>query len=291
MEHAFEINARTRLVGILGSPISHSISPAMHNEAFRLLNLNYAYLAFEADEAAFERAVDGLTALNAAGWNCTMPLKRLMYERADELSDAALLSGAVNTVVNRNGILYGDNTDGYGFMKSMAEAGFQARGTHITLLGSGGAAAAILAQAALDGTASIDVFARNGSASTRLIEEEIRRIQKKCSCSLALYDLADSVQLKKSLAESQALINATSVGMAPHTDASLIPDASWLHPQLTVGDVIYNPRETLLLKTAREAGCRAFNGMYMLLHQGARAFQDWTGMEMPVEAIREKYFS
>ena len=83
-----------------GSPISHSISPAMHNEAFRLLNLNYAYLAFEADEAAFERAVDGLTALNAAGWNCTMPLKRLMYERADELSDAALLSGAVNTVVN-----------------------------------------------------------------------------------------------------------------------------------------------------------------------------------------------
>ncbi len=291
MEHAFEINARTRLVGILGSPISHSISPAMHNEAFRLLNLNYAYLAFEADEAAFERAVDGLTALNAAGWNCTMPLKRLMYERADELSDAALLSGAVNTVVNRNGILYGDNTDGYGFMKSMAEAGFQARGTHITLLGSGGAAAAILAQAALDGTASIDVFARSGSASTRLIEEEIRRIQKKCSCSLALYDLADSVQLKKSLAESQALINATSVGMAPHTDASLIPDASWLHPQLTVGDVIYNPRETLLLKTAREAGCRAFNGMYMLLHQGARAFQDWTGMEMPVEAIREKYFS
>ena len=291
MEHAFEINARTRLVGILGSPISHSISPAMHNEAFRLLNLNYAYLAFEADEAAFERAVDGLTALNAAGWNCTLPLKRLMYERADELSDAALLSGAVNTVVNRNGILYGDNTDGYGFMKSMAEAGFQARGTHITLLGSGGAAAAILAQAALDGTASIDVFARSGSASTRLIEEEIRRIQKKCSCSLALYDLADSVQLKKSLAESQALINATSVGMAPHTDASLIPDASWLHPQLTVGDVIYNPRETLLLKTAREAGCRAFNGMYMLLHQGARAFQDWTGMEMPVEAIREKYFS
>ena len=290
MEHSFEINARTRLVGILGSPISHSISPAMHNEAFRLLNLNYAYLAFEADEAAFERAVDGLTALNAAGWNCTMPLKRLMYERADELSDAALLSGAVNTVVNRDGILYGDNTDGYGFMKSMAEAGFQARGTHITLLGSGGAAAAILAQAALDGAASIDVFARSGSASTRLIEEEIRRIQKKCSCSLALYDLADSAQLKKSLAESQALINATSVGMAPHTDASLIPDASWLHPQLTVGDVIYNPRETLLLKTAREAGCRAFNGMYMLLHQGARAFQDWTGMEMPVEAIREKYF-
>ena len=287
----FEINGKTRLVCLLGSPVSHSVSPAMHNEAFRLLNLNYAYLAFDVDEEHFERAVDGLLTLNAAGWNCTMPLKRLMYERADKLSDAALLSGAVNTIVNQDGILWGDNTDGYGFMQSMADAGFEARGTHITLLGSGGAAAAILAQAALDGTKSIDVFARSASASTRFIEEEIRRIHGKYSCRLNLYDLADSAQLKKSLAKSQALINATSVGMAPNTDASLVTDPSWLHPELTVGDVIYNPRETLLLKTAREAGCRTFNGMYLLLHQGAKAFQDWTGMEMPVEAVRRKYFS
>ena len=287
----FEINGKTRLVCLLGSPVSHSVSPAMHNEAFRLLNLNYAYLAFDVDEEHFERAVDGLLTLNAAGWNCTMPLKRLMYERADKLSDAALLSGAVNTIVNQDGILWGDNTDGYGFMQSMADVGFEAQGTHITLLGSGGAAAAILAQAALDGTKSIDVFARSASASTRFIEEEIRRIHGKYSCRLNLYDLADSAQLKKSLAKSQALINATSVGMAPNTDASLVTDPSWLHPELTVGDVIYNPRETLLLKTAREAGCRTFNGMYMLLHQGAKAFQDWTGMEMPMEAVRRKYFS
>ncbi len=291
MNKNLEINGKTQLVCLLGSPVSHSISPAMHNEAFRLLSLNYAYLAFDVDEEHFERAVDGLITLNAAGWNCTMPLKRLMYERADKLSDAALLSGAVNTIVNRDGVLWGDNTDGYGFMQSMADAGFQAQGTHITLLGSGGAAAAILAQAALDGARSIDVFARSASASTRLIGEEIGRIHGTCACRLSLYDLADTVQLKKSLAESQALINATSVGMAPRTDASLITDPSWLHPELTVGDVIYNPRETLLLKTAREAGCRTFNGMYMLLHQGAKAFQDWTGMEMPVEAVRRKYFS
>lgn len=290
MNHSFEINGKTRLVCLLGSPVSHSISPAMHNEAFRLLNLNYAYLAFDVNEESFERAVEGLLSLRAAGWNCTMPLKRLMYERADQLSDAALLSGAVNTIVNRDGVLWGDNTDGYGFMRSMADAGFEARDSHITLLGSGGAAAAILAQAALDGARAIHVFARSASASTRLIEEEIRRIHGKCVCRLNLYDLADSAQLKKSLAESQALINASSVGMAPRTDASLITDPSWLHPELMVGDVIYNPRETLLLKTAREAGCRTFNGMYMLLHQGAKAFQDWTGIEMPVEAIRQKYF-
>ena len=290
MDQFLEMNAKTQLVCLLGTPVSHSISPAMHNEAFRLLGLNYAYLAFDVNEDSFERAIEGLIALGAAGWNCTMPLKRLMYERADKLSDAALLSGAVNTIINQNGVLYGDNTDGYGFMQSMTEAGFDCRGKRLTLLGSGGAAAAILAQASLDGASSIDVFARPASASTRLIEEEIRRIHGACGCRLQLFDLADSSRLKKSLAESEALINASSVGMAPQTDASLIPDASWLHPQLTVGDVIYNPRETLLLKIAREAGCAAFNGMYMLLHQGAKAFQDWTGMEMPVEAIREKYF-
>lgn len=219
-----------------------------------------------------------------------MPLKRLMYERVDQLSDAALLSGAVNTVVNRDGTLWGDNTDGYGFLKSMAEAGFDIRGSHITLLGSGGAAAAILAQAALDGAGIIDIFARGSSSSTRLIEKELERIRRNCACRLNLYELADSGQLKNSLAQSQALINATSVGMAPASDASLISEPAWFHPTLTVGDVIYNPRETKLLKTAREAGCRTFNGMYMLLHQGAKAFWDWTGMEMPVDVIREKYF-
>lgn len=283
-------DARTTLFCLLGSPVSHSISPSMHNESFRILGLNSVYLAFDVDETSFEQAVNGLTAINAAGWNCTMPLKRLMYERVDRLTDSALLSGAVNTVINRNGILWGDNTDGYGFLKSMEEAGFNIRNTHITLLGSGGAAAAILAQAALDGAGSIDIFARTSSPSVRLIEEESERIRKACACRLNLFDLADSVHLKKSLAQSQALINATSVGMSPHPEASLITDPAWFHPELTVGDVIYNPRETQLLKIAREAGCHTFNGMYMLLHQGAKAFWDWTGIEMPVEAIREKYF-
>lgn len=235
-------------------------------------------------------AVEGLLSLRAAGWNCTMPLKRLMYERADQLSDAALLSGAVNTIVNRDGVLWGDNTDGYGFMRSMADAGFEARDSHITLLGSGGAAAAILAQAALDGAAPSTSLPEAQARPPVLLRKRSGASTENASARLNLYDLADSAQLKKSLAESQALINASSVGMAPRTDASLITDPSWLHPELMVGDVIYNPRETLLLKTAREAGCRTFNGMYMLLHQGAKAFQDWTGIEMPVEAIRQKYF-
>ena len=290
MDKKFEITGTTKLTGLLGNQVSHSISPAMHNASFQKLGLDYAYLAFPVDEEHFERAVDGLIVLGAAGWNCTMPLKRLMYERVDTLSDSALLSGAVNTVVNRDGELFGDNTDGYGFLQSMRDAGFSCEGKRAVMLGSGGAAAAILAQAALDGAAVIDVFARSASASTKLIAEEIQRIRGKCDCRIRLFDLADETSLKKCLAGADVLIHASSVGMAPRTDASLITDPALLHPDLVVGDVIYNPRETLLLRMARQVGCRTFNGMYMLLHQGAKAFERWTGQAMPVEYIRELYF-
>ena len=227
MDKKFEITGTTELTCLLGNPVSHSISPAMHNASFQKLGLDYTYLAFSVDETHFERAVDGLITLGAAGWNCTMPLKRLMYERVDTLSDSALLSGAVNTVVNRDGQLFGDNTDGYGFLQSMRDAGFSCEGKHAVLLGSGGAAAAILAQAALDGAAAIDVFARSASASTRLIAEEIQRIHARCDCRIRLFDLADSTSLRHCLDEADVLINASSVGMAPNTDASLIPDPAF----------------------------------------------------------------
>ena len=290
MDKKFEITGTTKLTCLLGSPVSHSISPAMHNASFQKLGLDYAYLAFDVDEAHFERAVDGLMTIGAAGWNCTMPLKRLMYERVDTLSDTALLSGAVNTVVHQDGKLFGDNTDGYGFLKSMEDAGFSCRDKHLVMLGGGGAAAAILAQAALDGAKVFDVFTRRTSSSTRLIAEEAKRIHAKCSCQIRLFEMEDLAQLRRSLQEAHILINASSVGMAPHTDASLISDTTLFHEGLIVGDVIYNPRETLFLRQARESGCHTFNGMYMLLHQGAKAFERWTGQEMPVEYIRDLYF-
>lgn len=285
-----EITGHTKLTGLLGSPVAHSISPAMHNHSFELLDLDYAYLAFDVTKESFSRAIDGLLALNAVGWNCTMPLKRLMYERCDTLSDTATLTGAVNTVVNRNGRLFGDNTDGYGFMQAMADAGFHPQGKKVTILGSGGAAAAIAAQAALTGVTAIDLFSRPASTSTKLMEEEAGRIQNATSCRIFLYDLQDFDQLKKSLFESYALINASSMGMSPNEGASLIPDASFLFPELIVGDIIYNPCETRLLTQAKEAGCPCFNGLYMLLHQGALAFKRWTGKEMPVEEIRTAFF-
>lgn len=286
---AYEITGHTKLTGLLGSPVEHSISPMMHNESFRQLNLDYAYLAFDVGTDKLEVAVAGLKALGVRGFNLTMPDKNLMCSLVDELSPAAKIGGAVNTVVNDNGILKGYTTDGIGFMRSVKEAGKDIIGKKMTLLGAGGAAAAILVQAALDGVAEISVFNIRDDFFKRAegIMEELR---KETDCVLNLYDFSDPELLKKEIAESQILVNGTPIGMAPRTDCCIITDDSVFHKDLYVYDVIYNPEETLLLKKAKAAGCETQNGLNMLLYQGAAAFELWTGKEMPVDIIKQKYF-
>lgn len=283
------VTGHTGLVCLLGSPVAHSISPAMHNEAFACHRLDYVYLAFDVAPERFDQVVDALTAMNARGWNCTMPHKRRMYERADQLSLEAQLIGAVNTVVQEQGVLTGYNTDGKGYMAAVRDAGYDILGEKMTVLGSGGAAASIIVQAALDGVAAIDLLARRGK-SWDAIREVAERVNERTSCRVRMYELQDELQMKKSIGESRMLLNASSVGMSPREDACLIPDRTYLHPGLIVSDVIYNPKETKLLRMAKEAGCPAFNGMYMLLYQGAYAFELWTGKKMPVELVKEKYF-
>jgi len=283
------ITGHTGLICLLGSPVSHSISPAMHNESFRYHGLDYVYLAFDVAPEQFHSAVDGLIVLNARGWNCTMPHKRLMYERADVLSKEAQLIGAVNTVVQENGILTGYNTDGKGYMTAVKNAGYDMTGKKISILGSGGAAASIVAQAALDGVLKIDLIARRGK-SWDSIEKVVERVNANTECEVCMYELQDKNQMKKSIQESQFLINASSVGMNPNQNGCLVPDESYFYPELVVSDVIYNPGKTKLLKMAQTVGCRVFNGMYMLLYQGAYAFELWTGKKMPVKRIKEKYF-
>lgn len=285
------ITGHTGLTGLLGSPVAHSLSPMMHNEAFRLLGLDYVYLCFDVGEDRLEEAVKGLKACGIRGFNLTMPNKTKMAELADNLSPAAKIIGAVNTVVNDNGRLTGHNTDGVGFLRSVRDAGLDIRGQNLTILGAGGAATAICAQAALDGAASIRIFARPQSRFHQRTLGLVDRICRDTSCQAQLWDQADTRALKDALENSLLLINATSVGMAPDTEQSLIEDMSLLPPSLTVADIIYNPRETRLLRLARESGHKTFNGMYMLLYQGAEAFRLWTGQEMPVDEIRGKYFS
>lgn len=284
------ITGKTVLTGLLGRPVSHSISPLMHNAAFEADRLDYAYLCFDIGEQELDQAVAGLKVLGARGWNCTMPDKKRMAQLCDTLSLAASVTGSVNTVVNENGVLKGYSTDGTGYMMALKDAGYDIIGGRMTLFGAGGAALAILAQAAIDGLESIQVCSRQGRSFDQAVMVA-DRLNKETDCKVTVLDLADQNAVRQSIDESTILTNATSVGMAPNADACLIPDASWLHRELIVSDIIYNPRKTKLMAMAEEAGCPVCGGLYMLLYQGAEAYRLWTGKPMQTELIKERYFS
>lgn len=283
------ITGHTQLTGLLGSPVAHSISPMMHNEAFAQLGLDYAYLAFDVNEEELETAIEGLRAMKVKGFNLTMPNKNRMCRLCDKLSPVAQITGAVNTVVNENGIFVGHTTDGIGYMESIKEADLNIIGEKITVLGAGGAATSIIAQAAFDGVAEISIFNQKSKSYERM-EGIISKLTEQTNCKLNLFTYDSQDILRKELAESILLVNTTPVGMAPNIEDSLITDTTMFHPNLTVSDIIYNPEETKLLRLAKETGCKTFNGLHMLLYQGAAAFKLWTGQEMPVEIIKEKYF-
>lgn len=284
------ITGHTQLTGLLGSPVAHSISPRMHNESFHYWDLDCVYLCFDVTEQTLPQAVEGLKAIGIRGFNLTMPCKNRMVDLCDQLSPAARLMNAVNTVVNDNGHLTGHNTDGVGFVRALQDAGHAIAGKTMTLLGAGGASTAICVQAAIDGAREIHVFARSTSRFWDRMQALAAELGRSYPCTVTLTDLADQAQLKIALEKSQLLVNGTSVGMAPHAEDSLITDKSFFHPELTVFDAIYNPRQTRLLRLAASVGCPTCNGLYMLLYQGAEAFSLWTGKEMPIEHIKSRCF-
>lgn len=284
-----EISGHTKLLCLLGSPVEHSISPKMHNTSFSELGLDYKYLAFDVKEDEMIKAVEGLKTLKAVGWNITMPGKNIMAKLCDELSLASQISGACNTVLNKDGKLYGTTTDGIGFMKAVEEYDVNIIGKKMTLLGAGGAATAILTQAAIDGVKEIDVYNVKDSFYDRTIDI-VDKLNNKTNCKVTLRDFSNLEDLRKSISESSILVNGTSVGMAPNVDRSIITDLSMLHKDLFVFDVIYNPMETKLIKDAKSLGLKTGNGLYMLLHQGAASFKIWTGQDMPIDFIKKECF-
>ena len=279
------ITGHTGLLCLLGSPVAHSVSPEMHNEACDQLGLDYSYLAFDVPEDKMPQAVEGLRTMGARGWNITMPGKNIMCKLADKVSPASEISGACNTIVNDNGVLTAYTTDGVGFMRAVAENGVDIISKKMTLLGAGGAATAILVQAALDGVAEINVFNVRDNFFGRA-EEIVAKLNERTSCKVTLHDFSDPEVLRASIADSAILVNGTSVGMAPKTENTIITDTTMFHKDLFVFDVIYNPQETRLLREAKEAGCKTGNGMYMLLYQGAASFKLWTGEDSPPAAGR-----
>lgn len=283
---AERITGYTELIGLMAYPIRHSSSPAMQNEAFAKLGLDYAYLAFEVDNDTLEDAITGLRALKMRGSNVSMPNKTVVHKYLDELSPAAEMCGAVNTIVNDNGKLTGHITDGIGYMQSLKDNDIDVIGKKMTIVGAGGAATAIEIQAALDGVAEISIFNRKDEFWANA-EKTVEKINTKTNCKATLYDLADLDKLKEEIEDSYLFANATGMGMKPLEGQTYIPDKSFFRKDLIVTDVVYFPRETEMLRMAKEVGCKTMNGLGMMLFQGLAAFELWTGQPMPIEYMKE----
>ncbi len=276
-----KIDGYTRLAAVVANPIKHSISPFIHNSAFEATNTNGVYLAWEVDATELAETVANIRRYQMYGINLSMPYKEQVIPYLDQLSEEACLIGAVNTVVNREGTLIGYNTDGKGFFKSLPS--FKISRKKLVLLGAGGAAKAILAQAILDGVSQISVFVR--SSSMEKTRPYIEKMQNATGFRVDLFALEDVQDLQDSITQADLLVNATSVGMDGSSQP--IPTSIVLPEKLMVADVIYQPFETLFLKWARNQGNQSFNGLGMLLYQAAEAFELWTGKEMPTDQIWE----
>lgn len=283
---AERITGHTELIGLMAYPIRHSSSPAMQNEAFAKMGFDYAYLAFEVDNDNLEDAIRSIRALKMRGSNVSMPNKTVVHKYLDHLSPAAELTGAVNTIVNDDGVLTGHITDGTGFMAALRDNAINVIGKKMTIVGAGGAATAIEIQAALDGVAEISVFNRKDEFWERA-QRNVDVINEKTDCRAELFDLDDLEILKAEIADSCLFVNATGMGMKPLEGKTYIPDASYLRPDLIVADVVYSPAETALLKMAKQVGCKCMNGFGMMLFQGSAAFELWTGKPMPIEYMKE----
>lgn len=276
-----KIDGYTRLAAVVANPIKHSISPFIHNSAFEATNTNGVYLAWEVDATELAETVANIRRYQMFGINLSMPYKEQVIPYLDQLSEEACLIGAVNTVVNREGTLIGYNTDGKGFFKSLPS--FKISKKRLVLLGAGGAAKAILAQAILDRVSQISVFVR--SSSMEKTRPYLEKIQNATGFRVDLFALEDVQNLQDSITQADLLVNATSVGMDGSSQP--IPTSIVLPEKLLVADVIYQPFETPFLKWAKEQGNQSINGLGMLLYQAAEAFELWAGKEMPTDQIWE----
>ncbi len=272
------ITGRTRVVGVWGHPVGHSRSPIMHNAALSALGLDWVYTAFDVPPARLADAVAGVRGLNLVGVNVTVPLKEQVPPFLDTLSDEARRIGAVNTIVNKDGRLHGDSTDGGGFLRALAEAGRpELFGQRALLLGAGGSARAVAFALAGQGC-EVTVANRTGEKAHALAQAVSRCYRGRASAAGWGEDAG----------RADLIVNATSLGLSPHGNAMPALPPGVLDTRPFVYDLIYNPLETRLLQAAREAGCSVSNGLSMLVWQGALSLSLWTGRplsEMPIAAM------
>lgn len=286
------ISGKTHLVSMIGSPVSHSVSPATHSLAYKKLGIDAVFLVFDIGNEDLPAVMSAFRAMD--GWDSTtvtMPCKQAIIPFLDDLSPEAKLSGAVNVVKKEvDGRIVGYNADGAGFMNNLINHHVKITGSTMTLLGPGGAGSAILAQAALDGVARIDAFARKGGSSYTEAFALKERIEQATSCKVNIYPFEDEAQLKRSIEESDILANCTNVGMGNGNTDTPIP-SSLIKPGMVVAEVINTPRETQLLKEAKKLGCRTFGGLGMNDQQAVVADKIRFDIEIPIEEIRAELSS
>jgi shikimate dehydrogenase len=277
------ISGKTQICALIGDPVEHTMSPVMHNAAFRKFGLDFCYVTFRVKSAALKEAVAGLRALNIRGFNVTIPHKVSVIPLLDSLDPLAAKIGAVNTVVNDGGLLKGYNTDAEGFLRALRDGGVEPQDKNVVILGAGGASRAISY-----------ILARHGARLTilnRKLELDwavdiARLIKKELGIDIKVGELIPRV-LSPALEKADILVNATSVGMSPAGGKSPVP-ARLLHRRLVVFDIVYNPLVTKLLKEAKAAGAEVIDGVTMLAWQGALAFEKWTGQSTPVDLMRRE---
>jgi shikimate dehydrogenase len=285
---AMDINAHTQFCGVIGNPVEHSLSPAIHNAAFRTLGLNFVYLAWRVE--AIGDAIKGLRALgNFRGASVTIPHKVAAVPFLDDVEPTARHIGAINTIVSEGGKLTGYNTDATGALRALRESGVSLKGQRVVMLGSGGAARAIAFALAAEGAIDRLVLLGIDKNERNTLAGDLRS-----KTAMAVDDRhLDENSLKQDLANSQVLIHCTPTGMSPKVQETCVP-ASLLHAGLAVMDIVYNPRETRLLKHAKAAGCRTIPGLEMFLYQAAAQFELWTNRPAPtgiMRAVLESRFS
>lgn len=276
-------DTKTRLVGVIGWPIEHSLSPAMQNAALREMGLNWVYLAFAVEPGRVGEAVGGVRGLGLVGLNVTIPHKSAVIEHLDEIDDAVEALGVANTIVRReDGSLMGHNTDGPGFLRSLAEHGHAVAGRAVTLIGAGGSARSVAWACAREGAASVRVVNR----TLERAEEVARLVRDTTGLERVDAVALDSAGAEEAVTAADVIVDCTSVGMYPRHEVDPVVPGGWMRPGQVVADLTYNPIDTVLLKAARSAGAYTVDGAGMLVHQGAISLQHWSGMQPPVETMR-----
>lgn len=276
-------DTQTRLVGVIGWPIEHSLSPAMQNAALQEMGLNWLYLAFAVEPERVGQALGGARGLGLVGLNVTIPHKSAVIEHLDEIDDAVEALGVANTIVRReDGSLMGHNTDGPGFLRSLGEHGHGVAGRAVTLIGAGGSARSVAW-----------ACAREGAASVTVVNRTLERAEDVAELVRNTTDLArvnavglESAEVREAVSGADVIVDCTSVGMYPRHEVEPVVPAAWMRAGQVVADLTYNPIDTVLLKAAREAGAETVDGAGMLVHQGAISLQYWAEQEPPVETMR-----